>query len=236
MILGKNRHVYSMDISVNNNCSITFGRDCYFNGQLHAIASEETDIFIGDDCLFSFGVWVRTADPHLIYDAETHRRINPSRSVYIGDHVWIGQNALILKGTRIGSGAIIGAGSVVSGKTITSNSSWAGNPVRKKRDGIFWDEPCVHTWTSEMTEKHEIRKTRKFIFNPDAHTVDFDTLHAPHESAEERLAKHLAIGYDNLQKNRFAIRDAVPPAQKKRGSISTVIKRLAKTGSGQEGK
>lgn len=33
---------------------------------------------------------VRADDSHPIYDGVTGERINPSRSISIGDHVWIG--------------------------------------------------------------------------------------------------------------------------------------------------
>ena len=37
VILGKNKHPYIIDISVNNNCSIVFGRHVYFNGCFSAV-------------------------------------------------------------------------------------------------------------------------------------------------------------------------------------------------------
>ena len=49
---------------------------------------------------------IRTADPHIIYDIH-RKRINPSKSVFIGDHVWCGQNVLLLKGCRVGSGVSV---------------------------------------------------------------------------------------------------------------------------------
>ena len=89
--LGKSRHAYRMSVSVFNNCVFSVGRDNYFNGPLKTIVSEERTVFIGDDCLFSFGVWIRTADPHLVYDAHTKKRMNPSKDVFIGDHVGLGR-------------------------------------------------------------------------------------------------------------------------------------------------
>ena len=68
---------------------------------MNVILSEQKHLFIGNDCLLSFGIWVRNADPHLIYDVESHKRVNPTKSIYIGDHVWIGQSAMILKGRKV---------------------------------------------------------------------------------------------------------------------------------------
>ena len=142
--LSKNRHQYKLSVSMNRDNTLYVGKDNYFNGKLNLILSERKHIVIGDDGLFSFGIWLRTADPHLIYDCETHERINPSKNILIGDHVWIGQGSLVLKGSTISSGSIIGANSTVSGKLIPSNQSWAGAPAKKIAENIFFDGACVH--------------------------------------------------------------------------------------------
>lgn len=149
--LSSNRNEYKLNISVNNNCSFYIGKDNYINQPLTAIVSEETNVIIGNNGVFSLGLWFRTADPHLIYDIKTKKRINESKSIYIGDHVWLGQNALILKGTQIDSGSIIGANAVVSNKIIKNNETWAGNPIKKVKDNIFWDGKCVHKWIEKET-------------------------------------------------------------------------------------
>lgn len=151
IVLGSSKHPYKLNATIYNNCSLLIGRNCYFNGPLNVIVSEEQDVVIGNDCLISFGIWVRTADPHLIYDCATCTRINPSRNIVVGDHVWIGQAATILKNTIIGSGSIIGATSLVSGKRIPSNTSWGGNPAKQIRSGVFWDAACVHKYTQADT-------------------------------------------------------------------------------------
>lgn len=162
--LCENNNEYKLNLNVYNDNVFYSGKNNYYNGVMNVILSEQKHLFIGNDCLLSFGIWVRNADPHLIYDAESHKRINPTKSIYIGDHVWIGQSAMILKGTQIESGSIIGAMSVVSNKKIGANSSWAGNPAKKSREGLFWNRPCVHKWTEEQTKdsRHFIRNT--FIF------------------------------------------------------------------------
>ena len=101
--LSKNRHQYKLSVSMNRDNTLYIGKDNYFNGKLNLILSERKHIVIGDDGLFSFGIWLTTADPHLIYDCETHERINPSKNILIGDHVWIGQGSLVLKGSTYSS-------------------------------------------------------------------------------------------------------------------------------------
>ena len=99
--LSRNKYIYYLDINAYSNTCVFIGKDNFFNGRLSLIASERKNIIIGDNGLISFGIFVRTADPHLIYSCETKQRINKSKSVLIGDHVWLGQGALILKGTKI---------------------------------------------------------------------------------------------------------------------------------------
>lgn len=128
--LGANKNPYYANLTVNNNSCIFFGRGNYINGKMTLITSEQQNIIIGDDGLFSFGIFIRTADPHLLYDCENCTRINPSKSVFIGDHVWIGQNVLILKGTAVGSGSVIGGAALLSGKSVPSNTVCGGNPAK----------------------------------------------------------------------------------------------------------
>lgn len=175
--LSSNKFDYILNVAINNNSVFYIGKDNYINKELKIIISEEKNIFIGNDGIFSLGIWFRTADPHLIYDIKTNNRINESKSIYLGDHIWLGQNSLILKGTQIDSGSIIGANSVVSNKIIANNEIWAGNPVKIIKDKIFWDGKCVHKWTKKDTEKsmnYDRIKNDKPI---DIYTYKYDSKH-----------------------------------------------------------
>ena len=66
--LGANKNPYYVNLTVNNDSCIFFGRGNYINGKMTLITSEQQNIIIGDDGLFSFGIFIRTADPHLLYD------------------------------------------------------------------------------------------------------------------------------------------------------------------------
>jgi acetyltransferase-like isoleucine patch superfamily enzyme len=133
----------SLFVSVSHNAAIFIGKDTNFNEakdfMTHILANEQKHIIIGGDCIFSLNCWMRTCDAHPIYDNKTKRRLNPSKSILVGDHVWIGHDVTILKGTKVGSGSIIGASSVLSGKKIESNASYAGNPAKAIRSGLFFD-------------------------------------------------------------------------------------------------
>ena len=204
--LSSNRSIYYLNTTINHDSVFYMGKDNYMNGKLSVILSEQKNILIGSEGLFSFSIWLRTADPHLIYDAHTKRRINDSRSIYIGDHAWIGQGALILKGTQIGSGSIIGAQSVVSGKTIESNTSYAGNPAKKIRGDIFFTGKSVHGYRQKETEKVAVFEGEDYIYQQSADTLSFMDIESKLTSlsfAKDKL-KYLMATLDR-GKNRFYI-------------------------------
>ena len=210
IFLGKNEHQYDIKATVFNDAALCIGEDNYFNQgnePMHIILSEQKHFLMGSYCNFSFNVWVRNADPHLIYSAETKERLNPTKSVYIGDHVWLGQNVTLLKGTQIGSGSIVGAGAVVSGKKIPSNTIWAGNPARRVQDKVFWTSMYVHNWSERETEYYQRFETDEVTYEHDADSISFDELDqrlSACRTADDKLKILLALS-KNQSKNRFAI-------------------------------
>lgn len=203
-----------LDATVHAGCTFALGSSTYTNGPLHLIVSERRSVLIGDRGLFSFDVWIRTADPHLVYRVEDSSRINPSRDVVIGDHVWLGQSAMLLKGTVIGSGSIIGGAAVVAGKTIPSNTSWAGSPARQIARGVFFGGACVHGWTAEQTAASQTFASDKWIYDnapqcDQSGLVQLANRLAGVTSAEERIA-FVQSTYLEKGKNRFAIAEAPP--------------------------
>lgn len=200
---------YYTSIDIYNNSVIYFGKNNYFNGKLNIILSEAQNIICGNDCLFSYGITIRTSDAHPIYDNNSGLRINKPSSVLIGDHVWICQNASIFKGSKIGSGSIIGSMTFLSGKNIGSNESWGGNPARKIKEGVFFLNNCVHNLNSCSCEKFDtaIEIGYKYIYQRDENTInflDFDTLLKNEHDLNKKidLLKNLNT---NIEKNRFFV-------------------------------
>ena len=121
-----------------DNNAIRIGKNCHGGGASEISAIEGTSIEFGDDCMLSANIKIRTGDSHSILNANTGERINPSKSISIGDHVWIGNSVIILKGTRIHNDCIVAAGSVVPGKCFKANSIIGGNPATAIKEGITW--------------------------------------------------------------------------------------------------
>ena len=208
------KHQYKLKIDLWRETAVFFGKDSYFNGIFSAIVSERQNLIIGDDGVFSFGIWLRTADPHLIYDASTGKRTNMSKSIFIGDHVWIGQNALILKGCRIGSGSIVSAAAVLAGKVVQSNSIYAGNPARMIKNNVFFVGRSVHNYTKKKSEKSMQSEMKDFIYHEPAKRFDFATVNESLTNASnsrERLELIMTQIVSQTEKDRFYI----PGARKK---------------------
>lgn len=222
--LSSNIHDYILQISTNNESVLYIDENCYFNNKLYIILSESKNVFIGKDCLFSFDVWIRLADPHLIYDINTMKRINLSESVYIGDHVWIGQDAMLLKGTQIGSGTVIGAKSLVPNKKIPSNSMWGGNPIKEIRKDIFFDGRSVHTYLKEDTERSMMSTSKKWIYEEDNETLGFSFLEEINDkkTSEEKI-KFLVQLRNNSSHNRFYLNSS---DKKQKWSFNKLINSL----------
>lgn len=129
-------------IRCGQNCRIDLGCKLSVTERSYISAAEGTEIVVGDDCMFANLNVVRTDDSHPIYDLNTKERLNPSRSIYIGDHVWLGIEAAVLAGARIGSGSVVGFRSVVKGQ-LPSNAVCAGIPARVIRENVAWERTHV---------------------------------------------------------------------------------------------
>jgi acetyltransferase-like isoleucine patch superfamily enzyme len=100
--------------------------------------NEGCDVSIGNDCMFSARIEIRTSDSHSIYDIETGKRLNKPGSVVIGDHVWLGKEVIVSKNVTIGSNIIVGAKSFVSRNLLDEFCIYAGLPAKKVRTKVGW--------------------------------------------------------------------------------------------------
>jgi acetyltransferase-like isoleucine patch superfamily enzyme len=118
-------------------CVISISPGTTFTTLAKFILAEETNIFVGADCMFAENVTVSNTDGHPIFDFDGNR-INLGRDIVIGNSVWLGRGCDIMKGSNIGCGAIIGARSVVTGK-IDQYSIAAGIPAKVIRKDVTFD-------------------------------------------------------------------------------------------------
>ncbi|MDE6538176.1 MAG: hypothetical protein K2M13_09120 [Muribaculaceae bacterium] len=104
---------------------IQIGKECKIGEAFFSASDFNTKIILGDNCLFSVKIILRTSDGHSIIDQD-NTRINTGGDVLIDDHVWIGYGATILKGSHIGKNCIIGTEAIVAGKLIPDGSVVVG--------------------------------------------------------------------------------------------------------------
>ena len=209
--LSKSTSTYMLECYVNNNSVVYFGRDNFIHTysptkRLSLFVSEEQNILIGNDCLLSYGICMRTADPHLIYDCNSKERINLSKSILIGDHVWIGQDALVLKGTLIGSGAIVGANSVISNKKIYSNTVVAGNPIKELKKNVFFLSDNVHRYKKDDTIESMKYERDDYVYEKSSENKDIKNIDSLLKNTRDVSKKLDIININlksNIEKNRF---------------------------------
>ena len=105
----------------------------------HLAATEGCKILIGNDCMFSSDIEVRTGDSHSVLNSLTGNRINYAEDVIIGDHVWLSAHVRVMKGAVVPPHPIIGNSAIVTHKLDKCNALYAGIPVRYIKDNIDWD-------------------------------------------------------------------------------------------------
>lgn len=107
------------------------------------IYADCASIFIGDDCMVSKNVTLRTHDGHSIFDMETGKRINHwkrecgTEDIRIGNHVWLGMDSTIMYRSEIEEGSIVGAHSLVKSK-FPKHVIIAGIPAKVIRRNVAW--------------------------------------------------------------------------------------------------
>lgn len=142
-----NTIIFKNNCAVGQNCSfwmegnhitIEIGASTTFTHTVHFCAQEDnSSIRIGEDCMFSNNIVVRTSDSHPIYDLNTRQRINPAKNVSIGRHVWIAPNTKIMKGAKIGNNAIIGSNTIITNE-IPCNCLAVGAPGKIVKTDVDW--------------------------------------------------------------------------------------------------
>ncbi|ASU15426.1 acyltransferase [Actinobacillus pleuropneumoniae] len=145
-------------------CTLKIGKNSSSTNPVYITVAENTQLTIGEDCMFATNNQIRTDDAHPIYDVNTGKRVNMSKDIQIGDHVWIGYGATILSGSAIGSGSVIGAGSIVRNK-FPNNCVIAGTPAKVVKKDIFWERPLLLNMSEEVVYSEEERRQKNYCKN-----------------------------------------------------------------------
>lgn len=134
---GNDIRAFSLSVGTEDDGNqITIGGKTTFESNNQIAACEGKRIIIGEDCMFSHDIIIRTTDSHGIYCGE--QRINHGQDVEIGDHVWVGMQCLILKGANIPSGTVVGARCIVTKSTFDPNTIIVGAPAKSVKTNVVW--------------------------------------------------------------------------------------------------
>lgn len=140
IILGNNCHIGSHCEfrSEGYETLIKLGDSCTMSEKNQIVAGEtKTSVILGNDCMLSNHIIIRTTDAHPIYDQTTKERINPAKNVVIGNHVWMSPDVKIMKGSIINNGCIIGSNTIVN-KIIPPNCLAVGYPAKIVKENVKW--------------------------------------------------------------------------------------------------
>lgn len=219
-----------VEIHVYQNCVCAFGERAAMlpsrSNSLEIFATENRNVFFGNNCFLARGCLIRSSDAHPIFSVSTGKRIARAKSVFIGDHVWLAQGVVITKGTQIDSGSIIGSMACVPGKKIPHNTSWGGNPARQIGSDVFWNPSSDHAWTdmdcpfyedyttfidspldiSKQFYPEEFCRKDSYIYEYDPkQVIEYDDIDRNLHNAEDAMERYTILRelYANSAKNRF---------------------------------
>ncbi|WP_157982001.1 hypothetical protein [Oceanicella sp. SM1341] len=122
---------------VADDATLFIGRDTTVGGVNIWVQGDRSAMVIGEDCMISWDVKLRTGDAHSVIDMASERVTNLVRDVTVGPHVWLGYEVHVFKGVNIGAGSIIGSTSTVI-RDVAPCSAASGVPARTLRSGVTW--------------------------------------------------------------------------------------------------
>lgn len=124
------------------NCNVTIGAGTRIGSSYMICMGKSNSIIIGEDCMFSENVEIWSSDTHPIFNNGSETITNPSKPIFIGNHVWLGKYAVVLKGVEIGDNAVVGMKSLVT-RDIRRNTLNVGIPATPIKENINWNRSFI---------------------------------------------------------------------------------------------
>lgn len=137
-----NRHRMCDILCEGNNVHIVIGKNTTIQSAHINAQEDDSRLLIGENCMFSEDIIIRTSDSHSILDSTSNKRINHAKNVIIGNHVWLSARVCVLKGVTINDNSIVGVGSIVT-QNVPANTIVAGIPARTIKGHINWDSKLL---------------------------------------------------------------------------------------------
>ncbi len=139
LIFGDKVAMISGEIHIEDDGNIiNIGSHTSFLGKTHLASIEGTKITIGENCLFSSDVVLRTGDSHSILN-QSGQRINPSEDITLANHVWVGNRAILTKGASVAQDSVVATGAILTSAVTEPGVVIGGVPAKVIKQGINWD-------------------------------------------------------------------------------------------------
>lgn len=143
IIIGNNIILRGGDfVAIGDSNQIILGDFTTIHNHVAFEALEGRKITVGNDCMLSQDIEIRTGDSHSIVDL-SGKRINQGKDIEIGEHVWIGTRVTLLKGTYIASNSVVGVGTITSSRFERGNVIVAGIPAKVIKEDINWSRNII---------------------------------------------------------------------------------------------
>lgn len=121
------KQCFTKPVFIWNQSQLLIGENVSIDGVKIYLANEPNlKVKIGNDCMISRNIIIRSNDAHTIYDIKTKKVLNYPSDINIGNHCWIGENVSILKGANIPDNSVLGFATVYTQGSNTDIASISG--------------------------------------------------------------------------------------------------------------
>ena len=145
VIIDENCVFYNMNLDINAGViqQLEIGKNTtFFGGRI--VLRDNSQIKIGENCLFAAGLSMWATDGHTIFDLTTKEVLNKTpEQLTIGNHCWIGGDVHILKNGCLADETVVGISSVVTKAFTQTNTVIGGFPAKVLKTNIGWSRDTI---------------------------------------------------------------------------------------------
>lgn len=124
------------DIRLWRKSKVVIGSRTTSNGII--IVCDDSEFQTGEDCMFSSGILIQSADQHGLVSLKSGEIFNNKyNQVVLGEHIWLGRNCTLMPDVNVGDGSIIGTGAVVT-SDVPEKSIAVGVPAKVIKMDVTW--------------------------------------------------------------------------------------------------